>query len=282
VQTKGNVLPPVLQQVAGDFVDSQSRHVDFDGSFTIQWQPNGGEQGFEIEQSTDNDTWQVIANVAAGSTSLALSNLANAQYYFRVRALYPGQIGMFVTPPGNVISVLVDQRIKSEITNLVRTSISNVSLSGGVFQLDMNMTNQSSNSYVPLVELKIISITSGSGSVVAINADNNGDGTSVANAALFDYSHSLGSDEQFSPQEVSGNRTMRFRDNASELFTFSAIMTAYQRVGGGSAGAPPPPSGGSQSGGGSSTSLGGLTTLMRFAVNPVLRTVTVSVIPLSH
>ena len=281
VQTKGNTLPPALSQVAGDFTDSQGRHVDFDGSFTLRWQPNGGEQGFEIEQSTDNDTWQVIADVAASSTSFALSNLANAQYYFRARALYPGQIGLFVTPPSNLMSVLVDQRMKTEITHLARTAMSNVSFSGGVFQLDLNMTNQSSNTYVPLVELKVVSITSGSGTVQVINADNSGNGTNVANAALFDYSRQLGSDEQFSAAEVSGSRTMRFRDNASELFTFSAIVTGYQRVGGGSPGAPPPPGGGSPSGGGSSTSLAGLTTLMRFAVNPVLRTVSVSLIPIN-
>ena len=44
----------------------QNRTVDFDGSFTVQWTPAGGEQGFEIEQSSSaNSNWQVIAAVAA-------------------------------------------------------------------------------------------------------------------------------------------------------------------------------------------------------------------------
>jgi hypothetical protein len=159
--------------------------------------------------------------------------------------------------------------------------MSNVTLAGGVFQLDLNMLNQSSSSYVPLVEFKVVSITSGSGTVSVINADNGGNGTSVATAALFDYSHQLGADERFTPNEVTANRTLRFQDNASELFTFSAIVTAYQQVGGGSpAGNPPPPSGGSSATSGSSTTLQGLTSLMRFAVNPVLRTVSVSVVPI--
>jgi len=222
----------------------------------------------------------VLADVAANSTSLPLSNLPNAQYYFRVRALFPGQIGLYVTSPSNVVSVLVDQRTKVEITNLVRSTMSNVSLSGGAFQLDLNLTNQSSNTYVPLVEFKIVSITSGSGTVAVINADNAGNGTSVANAALFDYSHQLGSDEQFSAAEVSGSRTMRFRDNASELFTFNAIVTAYQRAGGTSSDSPPPPGPGPGANI-TDTSLGGLTTLMRFAVNPVLRTVSVSIVPIT-
>jgi len=282
-QTKGNTAPPALQQVPGDFVDSQGRHIDFDGSFNLQWSPNGGEQGFEIEESTDNDTWQIISDVAGNVASLPLSSLANGPYFFRVRAMYPGQIGLYVSPPSNVISVLVDQRIKTEITNLVKTAMSNVSLSGGVFQLDLNMMNQSSNTYVPLVEFKIVSITSGSGTVTAINADNHGTGTSIANAALFDYSHQLGSDEQFTPNEVSGNRTMKFQDNASELFTFSAIVTAYQQVGGGSSGSSsPPPSGSSSTSGtsGSNTSLARLTSLMKFTANPLTKSVTVQVVSL--
>ena len=273
--------PPTLQPIPGDFVDSQMRNLDFDGNVTINWQVSGSADQYEVERSTDNQTWQVAANVGGNTTSYSFTSLPAGQHFFRVRALTPGRIGFFVTAPSNVKSIVVDQRAKVEITNLVRTAISNVSLSGGVFQFDLNMTNQSSNSYVPLVEFKIVGITSGSGTVAVINSDNNGNGTSVANAALFDYSRQLGADEQFSAAEVSGSRTMRFRDNASELFTFSAIVSAYQRVGGGSSGAQPPPDGGSPSGGGSSTSLGGLTTLMRFAVNPVLRTVSVSLVSIN-
>jgi hypothetical protein len=75
---------------------------------------------------------------------------------------------------------------------------------------------------------------------------------------------------------------MRFRDDASELFTFSAVVTAYQRVGGGAPGGEPPPGGGGASGAAATTtSLEGLTALMKFAVNPTLGTVTVSIVKLS-
>src|SRR6202022_3525839 len=123
----------------------------------------------------------------------------------------------------------------------------------------------------PLVEFKIVSISSGSGTVAVINSDNAGNGTTVANSALFDYSHQLGSDEQFSPTEASGSRKIRFQENASELFTFSPNITAYHRTGGGSAGGPPP---GSSPNGttGTPTSLQGPTSLMRFTVNPLLKT----------
>jgi minor extracellular serine protease Vpr len=281
VQTKGNTAPPALQQVAGDYVDSQARHVDFDGSFTLQWSPNGGEQGFEIEESTDNDSWQIISDVGGNVTSLPLSSLANGAYFFRVRALYPGQIGLYVTPPSNVIGVLVDQRMKAEITNLVKTAMSSVSLSGGVFQLDLNMMNQSSNRYVPLVELKVIGIHSASGSQTVVNADNSGNGTNVANAALFDYSHQLGSDEQFSANEVTASRTLKFQDNASELFVFDVIVTAYQQVGGSSSSSSPSSGGSAPAGAsGSATSLTGLTSLMRFTANPLTKSVSVQLVSL--
>ncbi|HJQ24730.1 MAG TPA: S8 family serine peptidase [Blastocatellia bacterium] len=277
-QVQGNSLPPTLQTVASDYVDSQNRHVDFDGSFTLQWSPLGGEQGFEIEESANNGDWQILADVAGNVTSYAINGHPNGSYAYRVRALVPGQIGLFVTNPSNAIGVLVDQRIKQEITSLVQTAVSNVTLSGGVFQFDLSMTNKSSSVYVPLVEFKVVSISSGSGTVVAINADNGGSGTSTASAALYDYSHQLGSDEQFSPNEVSGAHTLRFRDNASELFTYTAIVTAYQQVGGSPGGPPPGGDSGGDASSGSSTTLQGLTSLMRFAVNPMTRSVTVSLV----
>ena len=70
-QIKATALPPVLSQVPGDFVDSQGRHVDFDGTFNLQWSPNGGEQGFEIEQSADNQNWQIISDVAGNVSRYA-------------------------------------------------------------------------------------------------------------------------------------------------------------------------------------------------------------------
>ena len=57
---------PAAQTIPGDFVDSQSRNVDFDGSFTLNWTPAGGEQAFEIEKSSSsNPDWTVVADVPA-------------------------------------------------------------------------------------------------------------------------------------------------------------------------------------------------------------------------
>jgi hypothetical protein len=181
--------------------------------------------------------------------------------------------------------VLVDRRSKVDITSLVSRAVSNVSLSGGVFQLDLSMTNNSSQTYVPFVDLNVVGIGSTSGTVKVINADNSKDGKSAANAALFGYSQKLGADQQFMPAEVSGARTLRFQDSASELFTFDAVVTAYLSTGnrgdGGSAGGTSVlPAGGQPSGGSSGVLLNQVTAVMRFTANPITKTVSVQLVSL--
>jgi hypothetical protein len=282
-QLKGSALPPTLQTVAGDYVDGQGNHVDFDGTFTISWTPRGGEQGFEIERSNDNENWQTVGSVSGSTNSFALNNLGNGTYYLRVRAITAGEIGKYVTDPSNVISVLVDTRSKVDITSQVTRAISNVSLSGGVFQLDLAVTNNSAQNYVPLVDLNVIGISSTSNTVKVINADNSKDGKSQANAALFGYSQQIGSDEIFSAGEVTSTRTLRFQDNASEMFTFDAVVTAYVQTGGGSSSSSSSSSSQQTSSGSSSSGLLPLTQLkavLRFTANPLTKTVTAQLVSL--
>jgi len=275
---------PAAQTIPGDFVDSQGRNVDFDGSFTLQWAGIGGEQGYEIEQSSaSNPDWRTIASLGA-VTSYSFTNLANDTYSFRVRGIHAGQIGKYVTNGGNAVSVTVSQRTKVDITNLVNQAVSGVSLTGGVFQLNLSLTNNSAQAYVPLVDLNVISISSASGTVSVINADNSKNGKSAANAALFSYSDKIGADEQFTTAEVTGSRTLRFQDSASEMFTYDAVVTAYVGTGGGSSssssqsGAQAPPAGGG--GSGTLLPLSKVKAVMRFTANPLTRTVTAQLISL--
>jgi hypothetical protein len=284
-QFKGTLAAPSLQPILGNYIDPQGHEVDFDGSFNLQWAPAGGEQGFEIEQTTpDNSDWQFVADVPAGTTTYAFNNLANGQYSFRVRGIQPGQIGKYITDPSNSAGVLVDQRSKVDITNLVSQAISNVSLSGGVFQLNLSLTNNSAQTYLPLVDLNVISINSASGAIKVINADNGKDGKTQANAALFGYTSQVGPEQQFSPNEVSGTRNLRFQDSASEMFTFDAVVTAYLGSGGSSSSsASAPNSSQQQSSSGSDPTAGLLKqvkAVMRFTANPLTKTVTVQLVSL--
>ena len=271
--TKGNT-PPTLQAVSADFTDAQGRAVDFDGNLTLNWDATGVETGFEVERSTDGVDFEVIGTTSG--TSLTLSDQPEGDVHYRVRGVAPGQIGSYVTAPSNSSTVTVNRRNQVDITSLISTAMSNVSFSGGVFKMDLNIKNNSANSYVPLVELRVIGISSASGTVTVKNADNGGNGKSVATAALFGYSNLLGSDQQFSAAEITGNRNLEFNDSAAEMFSFDVNVTAFEQVGGAGAGAGAAPEGGaSASGSGSSEgSLLPLTTKLRITVNPLTKSVT--------
>ena len=281
---------PSAQTIPGDFTDAQSRHVDFDGTFTLNWTPTGGEQGFELEQSSaSNPDWQVVADVNGRTTSYDFQNLPNDTYSFRVRGLQPGQIGQFVTNAGNTVSVIVDARSQVDITTLVSYPVSNISLSGGVWQQDVNLVNNTTNTYVPYVDFNVVGVTSASGTVRVINADNTMNGTSPANAALFSFTNRLGTDQIFSPAETTASRTVRFQDSASEMFSWDVQVTAYQQAAT-FGGANPMESAGSSSSGSASSSGAGsptakslltkVTAVMRFTANPLTKTVTSKLISL--
>ncbi len=273
---------PTAQTIPGDFVDSQNRNVDFDGSFTLNWTPGASELGYEIEKSSSsNPDWTVVADVPRESVSYNFTNLPNDTYAFRVRGIHAGQIGKYVTNPGNAVTVLVDTRSKVDITTLVSYPISNVSFSGGVWQQDFNLVNNTTNSYVPFVDFNVVSISTSS--VRVINADNGGSGANASNPALFSFSSKLGSDQVFTPNETSGSRTVRFQDTSAVMFSWDVQVTAYVQNGAQpGAGQPAPPSGGgSDSGSGLPTlPLTKVTGVMRFTANPLTRTVTSQLISL--
>ncbi|HWS90184.1 MAG TPA: S8 family serine peptidase [Pyrinomonadaceae bacterium] len=277
--TKGPVSPS-LQTITGEFTDAQNRQVDFDGSFTLAWQAAGGERRFEVERSADGgQTWDVIAQPAAGASSLALADQPDGELLYRVRGLHDGQVGLYVTPASAAQGVLVDRRTLVDITNAVQTAMSNVTFAGGVFQLDLSMTNATANAYLPRVELRVVGVNSASGTVRVSNADNGGAGT-AASPAVFDYSNALGPDQTFAGAETTAARTLRFSDPRAELFTYDIQVTAYRRDSGAGGGAAASSSGGASVGAGGGTSQTGLlpTSLLRVAANPLTKTVSVRLV----
>jgi subtilisin family serine protease len=266
--------PPVLQSFAGDFTGADGKVTDFDGNYTVSWQPTGTALNYEVEESTDGTNYSVIRSVDGGTTSVAISNAANGTRSYRVRSITTGRIGLFVTIPSNVQSITVDLRGKVDITSTTASAMSNVSFIGGVFKLDLDLTNNSTSTYVPLVELNIVSVNSPSGTVNVINADNGSSGRSLSSPALFGYSNLLGSDQQFTGAEKTGVRSISFRDTAGEMFSFDAVVTAYQNGGGGAGAAAPSGSGATGDSTGSPLSLPALPKLMRYTVNPLTKTVT--------
>jgi subtilisin family serine protease len=278
--------PPTLSAIVGELTDAQGHTVDFDGAYNLQWQSVANAQKYEIEQSTDGTNYTVLADVASNVTSQLINGAADGTHYYRVRALTPGQIGYYVTPPSAPQSIIVDHRSLVDITNQVKTVVSNVSLTGGVFSLDLTMTNNApSTNYVPLVRLNVINVSSTSGTVRAVNADNGGSGLGTSNPALFDYSNQLGSDQVFSTAETTSARTLRFTDSASELFQFDVNATAFLNSSNGGGGSQSSQSSSGGNGSGSNQgplSIPGVNLLtakrIHFTVNPLTKAVTAQLV----
>ena len=223
-------IAPSMTIVDTDFVDNQGNQVDFDGSVNLSWTSVGSEQGFEVEYSSDGENYSLMASVDAETTSLTTDVLGNGMHFFRVKALFNGKIGYYVSGAGEAASVLVDERSQANLTNKVSTAISGVSFTNGVFSFDMAMTNDSSQDYVPHLDLTIRKIKSASGQVTVMNADNGGIGTNQ-DRAIFSYSNAVGSEQVFSAGETSGVRHMEFANPASELFQVYLKVTGYKSTG---------------------------------------------------
>lgn len=282
-----NVPAPTLAAPATDFTNAAGDGLDFDGNVTLNWTPHGAEQGFEIEQSTDykddrgnvipddQKSWQILGDVNASTTTFIVNGLADGRYFFRVRALYPGQIGTYVSDPSVSATTVVSRRTQVDITSRVSWPIVAQSLVNGVSQWDVVLHNDSTDTFLPFADLNIIEVVSPSGSVRVLNADNGRNGTSVATSAAFSYTQKLGSDGQFTPDETTSARTMRFQNPRSEGFFFNAVATAYVGSGGGSAGSSSP----SQQSSSAPNSPAGvdltkITTVRRFTYNPITKTLT--------
>lgn len=233
-----------------------------------------------VNQPLGGKTLQFIVDgVVAGNTVTE----ADGDFALTLASM-PGEHEVTASWAGNAIfqpasvtqSVIAEPRVQVDITDRVETAISNVSLAAGVFQFDLQMTNVSDSDFLSRLELNIIGIHSASGTVEVINADIGGNGTSIDDPAVFDYSREIGDDDVFSAGETTGSRLLQFRDERAELFTFEALVTAFERAGGGTAAASGATAISTQSSSGGDA--GGTMSLMSFTVNPLTGAVIVELV----
>ncbi|HEX8853858.1 MAG TPA: hypothetical protein VF754_10245, partial [Pyrinomonadaceae bacterium] len=273
--------PPVVQALAADFMEADGRRLDYDGNYTVRWQPQGNALRYEVEESTDGTNYTVVREVEGNATSADFTGVANGTRSYRVRSITQGRIGFYVTPPSNVESITVERRASADVTALIQTAIveGTLSFSGGQTQYDQTLKNKSTDTTIyPPLRFTITAIQSGSGAVRVANADNSGQGTTQSPAS-FDYSNGFGSD--FTPGETSSARRLRFINPNAEMFQFTAVVTAFMSStpGTSSTGTDTTQAGG---GGGGTTnqqgilgisSTSGVQSVLKFTVNPLTRTV---------
>lgn len=272
IQLKGGSAPAV-QPFASDFTQGSQRY-DFDGNITVNWQPTGVVDAYEIEHSTDGTTWQVVASPAGNATSQSFAGVADGTHSYRVRSITPGRIGKFVTMPSNTESITVSRRVQVDATDAISLLNRSITFPAGATELVSALKNTSATTYYPHLLFEIVSIESAGNSVRVTNADNSGNGTTTP--AVFDYSQLVGAD--FLTNEESGNKTIRFANPNMALFTFTAKVKANVATGGtggtGGSGTGESTSGGGATGGGTGggTQSSGVS-LLRFTVDPLTRTI---------
>jgi subtilisin family serine protease len=275
--------PPVIQAVASDFTLDTQRF-DFDGNYTLNWQPQGAVEAYEIEESTNGGAYSVVRTVDGSATSAEFTNASDGAHSYRVRSVTTGRIGKFVTIPSNVESITVSRRAVVDATNSIAPVNKAITFAGGATDLTTALKNQSTTTFYPVTRLEIVSIDSKDSSVRVTNADNNGDG--VSGAAVFDYSQLVGAD--FLPNEETATRGIKFSNPNTVLFSFTARVMASVpagAVGTTSTGttdstATNGTTGGTTTGGTGTNSTGKSllsgTRLLKFTVNPLTKTVSVA------
>ncbi len=277
---------PMVQPFAFDFTRDNVRF-DFDGDYVINWTPQGAVEAYEVEQSTDGINWSVVHVTGGSATTAAFSDMADGTYSYRVRAITPGRVGKYVTSPSNVESITVSHRIEVDATDSITAVNRSISFPAGATELVTALKNSSTTTFYPNMRFEIVSIQSAGNSVRAANAANGGDG--VTSVAVFDYSQLVGN--ELAPSAESGNKLIRFNNPNTVLFTFTARVKANVLTGGNESQGSTVPNGGSGesgngagsgSSGGSSTNGSGSTPLtgrlLKFTVNPLTRTVNVSLL----
>ncbi|HEX7313418.1 MAG TPA: S8 family serine peptidase [Pyrinomonadaceae bacterium] len=276
--------PPAVQAFASDFTLGTERF-DFDGNLTLNWAPQGSVEAYEIEESTDGVHYAAVRTVPGDATSAEFANVSEGKHSYRVRSITRGLIGKYVTEPGNAESVTIARRTAVDATASVSPVNKSIVFGAGVTDLTTALRNQSSTVFYPTARLEIVSVESSGNTVRVASADNGGNG--VTGVAVFDYSQLVGGDLQ--PNEETATRGLRFNNPNTLLFSFTARVIASVAATGGTttSGSTGETTGGptgvpSSGSGGTTTGTGGtLTTttkLLKFTVNPLTKTVSISLL----
>jgi hypothetical protein len=178
------------------------------------------------------------AGLKSTSDATGFNELLATEYAVRAVSLNPNrQVGFSDLSAGTTVNSNIQ-----DVTTVIKASISNPTIGGGVFEFDQTLRNDGVSSvdgiaYSP-INFKIISISDPT--VKVINADNGGDGQ--ANPASFIYNQSLASGA------TSSARHLKFSNPNARMFTFNAVITARVRT-------TAVPANGSQAGDGAGTGI---------------------------
>ncbi|MDQ1637376.1 MAG: hypothetical protein QOF62_715 [Pyrinomonadaceae bacterium] len=219
---------------------------------------------------------RVLVGFADGCTGACATGPANtAKSVWATIARQSNGLGLFSAfdPKG-----LTEQNVNS----LVALQVTNPASASGISSFNLAIKDTSTQTISTPLRAEVAQLTSASGRVTVANADNSLSGA----GANWSYDSLVGNDSALSAAEVSGMRSLRFRNPNNESFTVTFNVFGNLPYSGPSCCSPSgaSSSGGSAGSGGSSTSSsspsisGAANLVYQLTYNPVLNSITVQLI----
>jgi hypothetical protein len=216
---------------------------------------------------------RVLVGFADGCTGACATNPANtAKSVWATIARQSNGLGLFSAfdPKG-----LTEQNVNS----LVALQASNPASASGISSFNLAIKDTSTQTIFTPLRAEVAQVSSASGRVTVANADNSLSGA----GASWNYSSLVGNDNMLSSTEVSGARSLKFRNPNNEAFTVTFSVIGNLPYTGPSCCSPTASSssGGSGGSGGSGTansspSISSATNLVyQLTYNPLLNSITV-------
>lgn len=161
-------------------------------------------------------------------------------------------------------------RQEAIVNDRVRLIAGNASFGGGTAAFDLRIENTSEAPVFAPLRAEITALTSASGTVAAINADNGAGGA----GAFWGYDAQIGGDDELSPAETSGARRLRFSNNGE---SFTVVLDVIGHIEGevAATGA----AGDAEEGGDGPSAPDLARTLLELTVNPLTGSVRINTIP---
>jgi hypothetical protein len=230
----------------------------------------------DFMDATIDSQGRVLVGFADGCTGACASNPANtAKSVWATIARQSNGLGLFSAfdPKG-----LTEQNVNS----LVALQASNPASASGISSFNLAIKDTSTQAIFTPLRAEVAQVSSASGRVTVANADNSLSGA----GASWNYSSLVGNDNMLSSTEVSGARSLKFRNPNNEAFTVTFSVIGNLPYTGPSCCSPTASSssGGSGGSGGSGTansspSISSATNLVyQLTYNPLLNSITVQLI----
>ena len=222
---------------------------------------------------------RVLVGFADGCTGACATDPANtAKSVWATIARQSNGLGLFSAFDPKPFS-------EQNVTSLVALQVTNSASASGITSFNLAIKDTSTQTIFSPLRAEVAQISSASGRVSAANADN----AQTGSGASWSYSSLVGNDNALTSAEVSGARSLRFRNPNNESFTVTFNVIGNLPYTGPSCCSPTGASnsGGSGGGGGSgaaptsssSPSISSGTNLVyQLTYNPLLNSITVRVL----